>query len=38
VTAGGQKYASDGYLFFDASIDLDAAVIDVTAEVVNIDA
>ncbi len=37
VTAGGQKYTSDGYLYFDASADLDAAVIDVTAEVVDID-
>jgi len=37
VTAGGQKYTSDGYLYFDASADLDATVIDVTAEVVDID-
>ena len=38
VTAGGVKYTSDGYLYFDASADLDAAVIDVVAEVVDIDA
>ena len=37
VTAGGQKYTSDGYLYFDAAADLDTAVIDVTAEVVDID-
>ena len=38
VTAGGQKFTADGFLFFDAAADLDTAVIDVTAEVVNIDA
>ncbi len=37
VTAGGQKYTSDGYLYFDAAADLDTAVIDVVAEVVDID-
>lgn len=37
VTAGGQKYTSDGYLYFGTSADLDAAVIDVVAEVVDID-
>jgi hypothetical protein len=36
VTAGGQLYAADGYLFFDAAADLDTAIIDVVAEVVNI--
>ncbi len=33
VTANGQLYSSDGYIYFDGAADLDTAVIDVVAEV-----
>ncbi len=35
VTAGGYLYTSDGYLFFEASVDLDAAIVDLATEVVD---
>jgi hypothetical protein len=36
VTAAGQLYTADGYLFFDAAADLDTLVLDVVVEVVRI--
>jgi len=36
VTADGQLYTADGFLFFDAAADLDTLVIDVVAEVARI--
>ncbi len=36
VTANGQLYTADGFLYFDGAADLDTAVIDVVAEVAKI--
>ncbi len=36
VTANGQLYPADGFLYFDGAADLDTAVIDVVSEVVKI--
>ncbi len=35
VTADGYLYAADGFIFFEGSIDLDAAVVDIMAEIVD---
>ena len=36
VTANGQLYTADGFLYLDGAADLDTAVIEVVAEVANI--